>query len=31
MGLLQFKDGNPFASGILSYAYRPIKFYFGTL
>jgi len=25
MGLLQFKDGNSFASGVLSYAYRPIN------
>jgi predicted aspartyl protease len=25
MGLLQFKDGNSFASGVLTYTYRPIN------
>jgi len=25
MGILQFKDGNAFASGVLRYAYRPIN------
>lgn len=25
MGLLQFQDGNSFASGVLTYAYRPIN------